>query len=219
MYIDVPTSTNLVRDDKIILTVVASQATVTMTDQILTFSIVAGVYTITAANLTAALFAVGDQIIIRGSVDTTGLINNDGLYTVVTNPEGSITVEEPVKACASVGAATVDEYDTFILHPTKRIEQVCVFIVVGATPATCQVSFKPGGFWAAGTKIGLPLMQGLLATANSYFVQVESAKYLQTVSEILTGEINRKGTLLMRVFPVASAALTAEVDVALIQLY
>jgi len=229
-YIDVPTSTDLVMDDKKILTVVPAEAVVTFTDAVLTFSVESGVYTITATGLGGDLFADGSQIIIRGSVDATGLIDNDGMYTVVDGniSATAISVLEPVKACASAAAAAVDEYDTFILHPTKRSEQICVAIVVGATPSSLSVSFVPGGFWAAPTKEGLPLTQGLLLLANNtYLVQVETGKFLQDKEEELIpettegagDEVMKKGTLLMRLYPAASEALTVAVSVGFIQLH
>jgi len=233
-YIDVPTNTNLVMDDKKILTVVPSEALVTLTDEVLTFSIEDGVYTITGtATLGGDLFADGSQIIIRGSVQAAvgevAAVNNDGIYTVVDGniSATAISVAEPVEAAVSDAAAQVDEFDTFILHPTKRNEQVCVAIVVGATPSSLSVSFVPGGFWAAPTKKGLPLTQGLLLLAsNTYLVQVETAKFLQDKEEELIpeteegagDEVMKKGTLLMRLYPAASEALTVEVDVGLVQL-
>jgi len=231
-YIDVPetSNTDLLLDDKKVVTVVPSVALKTFTDQIITFSVAAGdVYTMTASNFSADLFAAGDRIIVRGSVDTSGLINNDGLYTVLTNPAGSITVKEIVKAVASVGTVCVEEYDTFILHPTKRTGQICVLIVLGATPSEMDVSFVPGGYWASkplvktAGKSNLPAYQGETLLANkTYFVQVETAPYLQTEEEDLYTDavttIDKKGTMLMRLFPKKSEALTVEVDVALVQL-
>ena len=221
MYIDVPTSIDLVRDDKKIITVVASAATVTFTDAVLVFSTVAGVSRIASAGLGTA-FADGDQIIVRNSIKAADpAVNNDGVYTIIDASQANyITVVEPVIAATSDGNGQVDEIDTFIFHPTKRIEQVCIYVVVGATPASLSVSFVPGAFWAASIKKNIPETQGdLLLANNTYFIQVESAKYLQTESLILTGVINKKGTLLMRLFPVASAALTAQVSVGLVQLY
>ena len=170
------------------------------------FSIVAGVYTITDAVLTAALFAVGARIIIRGSVDTTGLINNDGCYTVVTNPEGSITVKEPVTACSSVGLVTrFDEYVTFILHPTKRTGQMLVFLESAAGLAAFNVSFEPGGYWASKVETICPVYQGSGVASKMYLLQIETAPYLQTEEEDLATsaitDVDKKGTILMRVFP------------------
>lgn len=231
MYIDVPTSTNLVRDDKIAITVVPSQATVTFNGQKLTFSVVDGVSRIAATGLGDATFADGDQIIVRTSVQDAAnsdpAINNDGVYTIIDGSQtGYITVEEPVIAAVSTENGNIDEIDTFIFHPTKRIEQICVYIdIAGSDPATCQVSFVPGDFWAASTKKNIPETQGDLEDGKNYMVQVESAKYLQTKEEELIAEtdsnddaVMRKGTILMRVFPPVSVALTSGVDVALIQL-
>lgn len=227
MYIDVPTSTNLVRDDKKIITVVASKATVTFTDDTLVFSTVAGVSRIASAGLGTA-FDDDDQIIVRNSIKAAApAVNNDGVYTIIDASNADyITVVEPVIAATSDGDGQVDEIDTFILHPTKRIEQVCVCIIVGANPVSLSVSFVPGDFWAASIKKNIPETQGdLLLANNTYFIQVESAKYLQTKSEDLAisgdsdDDVDKKGTLLMRLFGAASAALSADVDVALIQLY
>jgi len=223
MYIDVPTSIDLVRDDKKIITVVASAATVSFTDSQMTFSTVAGVSRIAATGLGGDLFTDGDQMIVRNSIKAAApAVNNDGVYTIIDAniDANTISVVEPVIAAVSDGAGQADEIDTFILHPTKRIEQVCVYVVVGNTPTSLSVSFVPGAFWAASTKKNIPETQGdLLLADNTYFIQVETAKYLQTESLILTGAVNKKGTLLMRLFPLASNALTALVSVGLVQLY
>lgn len=229
-YIDVSTSTNLVRDGKIAITTFPSEATVTFNGQNLVFSVVDEVSRIAATGIGDGTFADGDQIIVRNSVkdatDSVAAINNDGVYTIIDGTQtGYITVKEPVIGATSTGNGYVDEIDTFILHPTKRIEQVCVYINIPVgTPATCQVSFVPGDFWAASTKKNIPGTQGDLEDNKNYMVQVESAKYLQSVEEELIASANddavmRKGTILMRVFPPVSTALTNGVNVALIQLY
>lgn len=230
MYIDVPVSTDLVMDDKKIITVVASKAIKTDTGALI-FTIDTDGYKISLADI-EAVFAADDQIIIRGSVSVGDATkNNDGVYTVKavggTTPNDWITVNEPIIAYADCAVtATVDEFDTFILHPTKRSEQLCTLIQVGANPASLGVSFVPGGFWAASMKKGLPLMQGLLLlTTESYLVQVETGKYLQDKLEDLTisgdplDDVERKGTLLMRLFPVAGSALSVDVDVGFVQLH
>jgi len=230
MYINVPASTDLVMDDKIIITAVLAKAIKTDTGALI-FTIDTDGYKISLADI-EAVFAAKDQIIIRGSVSVGAAAkNNDGVYTVKavggTTPNDWITVNEPIVAYADCAAtATVDEFDTFILHPTKRSEQLCTLIKVGATPVSLGVSFVPGGFWAAPTKPGLPLMQGLLLLATyDYLVQVETGKYLQDKLENLPisadplEDVERKGTLLMRLFPVAGSALSVAVSVGFIQLH
>ena len=196
----------------------------------LVFSIVAGVYTITSADLTAAFFEVGDRIIIRGSVGATG-IDNDGCYTVVTNPEGSITVKEPVVATTSVATnlATglrVDEYATFILHPTKRTGQMLIWLKAAAALAKFDVSVVPGGYWAAKAEPVCPVYQGSGAASKMYLLQIETAPYLQTEEEDLYTDavttVDKKGTILLRVFPgtalAADPLLVDEIEVAYIML-
>ncbi len=232
MYIDVPASTDLVMDDKIIITTVLAKALKTDTG-VLVFTIDTDGYKISLDGI-EVVFVAKMQIIIRGSVSVGDATkNNDGVYTVKavggTGPTGYITVNEPIVAYADCAdTATVDEFDTFILHPTKRSEQLCTLIQVGATPASLGVSFVPGGFWAAPTKPGLPLMQGLLLlTTKDYLVQVETGKYLQDKEEELIpetvpdagDEVMRKGTLLMRLFPLAGSALSVAVKVGFIQLH
>ena len=195
----------------------------------LVFSIVAGVYTITSADLTAAFFEVGDRIIIRGSVDATGLINNDGCYTVVTNPAGSITVEEPVVACTSsattaAGGLRVDEYATFILHPTKRTGQMLIWLNAVAALAKFDVSVAPGGFWASKIETICPVYQGSGVASKTYLLQIETAPYLQTEEEDLYTDavtiVDKKGTILLRVFPgtAGDPLLVDEMEVAYIML-
>ena len=194
----------------------------------LVFSIVAGVYTITSADLTAAFFEVGDRIIIRGSVSATG-IDNDGCYTVVTNPAGSITVEEPVVAATSLattaaGGLRVDEYATFILHPTKRTGQMLIWLKAAAGLATFDVSMVPGGYWAAKLEPVAPAIQGSGVASKTYLLQVETAPYLQTEEEDLATDavtdVDKKGTMLMRVFPgtAGDPLLVDEIEVAYIMI-
>lgn len=194
----------------------------------LVFSVVAGVFTITNAALTAAFFEVGDRIVIRGSVSATG-INNDGCYTVVTNPEGSITVLEPVVAATSVlttkaGGLGVDEYATFILHPTKRTGQMLIWLKAVAALAKFDVSLVPGGYWAAKIETICPVYQGSGVASKEYLLQVETAPYLQTEEEDLAvdavpaNDIQKKGTMLLRVFPgtIGDPLLVDEIEVAYI---
>lgn len=195
----------------------------------LVFSIEDGVYTITSADLTAAFFAVGDRIIIRGSVDATGLIDNDGCYTVVTNPAGSITVKEPVVAATSdatdaAGGLRVDEYATFILHPTKRTGQMLIWLNAVAALAKFDVSVVPGGYWAAKVETICPVYQGSGVASKAYLLQIETAPYLQTEEEDLAidagTDIDKKGTILVRVFPgtAGDPLLVDEIEVAYIMI-
>jgi len=234
-YINVPTSTDLVRNGIKILTVVAATCN-KHDDNAAAFTIQDdGAYRITLTGIGTA-FATGDWIVIRGSRSDAAHalgkdeINNDGIYEVeLSENEGWIEVVKPVapmtwKVYADGAAATTyDEIDTFILHPTKRIEQICVFLINSATTIV-QVCFAPGPFWAASIKTGIPPIQGSPAATASYLFQVETAKYLQTKSEVLLGtagesdEVNRKGTILMHVMPAAAVDGTT-VSVGLIQLY
>ena len=217
-YKDVPTSTDLVRDGMKVLTVVAATCNLTDSGAAVWSVETGGEYRIPLAGIGLVFTPIGQQFIARTTVNAGGTANNDGIFTVkaIAGDDSYIDVVEPVVACTSV-AATFDEIDTFILHPTKRIEQICVFVINSAATSP-QISFVPGAFWAASTKKGIPAIQGqpLLATSNLF--QVETAKYLQTKSEILTGVINRKGTILMRVIP-ATGVSGATVSVGLIQLY
>jgi len=216
-YIDVPTSTDLVRDGMKVLTLVDATCDKGIAGTIV-FSIESdGTYRMALTAL-GTEFANDDQIVIRNSVDTTGKINNDGVYTIVDAGNANyLTVLEPVIAATSDGAATADEIDTFILHPDKRCEQICVFVINSAATSP-QISFVPGPFWAASTKKNIPPIQGTPDGATSNLFQVETAKYLQTESEELTGEINREGSILMRLMP-ATGESGATVKVAFIQLF
>jgi len=233
MYIDVPETGNidLKLDDEKKIVVVNSQATITDVGALIfTIDAVLG-YKIALADIEAAGFVAKDQIIIRGSVSVADATkNNDGVYTVKavggTAGTGYITVNEPIVAYADCAAtATVDEFDTFILHPTKPTMQICIYVEAGATPATFEVSFEPGGYWAAKIEKGLPVMQGNGTATFKYLIQIETAPYLQTEEEVLIAyeedvcpEANRKGSLLMRVFPPAGVTMTALIGVALVQL-
>ena len=231
-YIDVPETTNIdcVLDSEKIL---AAQATNVLTvtaaiSSTMVFSIEAGVFTITATGLTDGLFEAGDTIIIRNSVqiktDTEDYVNNDGCYTIVTSILGGITVEEPVIAATSDSlVADVDEYATFILHPTRRTGQICTFVEIDANLATFEISFRPGGFWAAKLEPGIPIYQMDGVLSKMYLIQVETAPYLQTEEEDLDTsaitDIDKKGTMLMRVFAPHGGTLTAgSVEVSFVQL-
>lgn len=230
MYIDVPISTDLIRDGMKALTVVPATCNKKFTGAAVTFSIDEdGLYTLDGVAL-ATPFAEGDQIIIRGSVQAAvgeaPAVDNDGVYTILTKTSTTtLTVDKPVSVAVSETTITVDEIDTFILHPTKRIEQICVFVINSAATDP-EISFVPGDFWAASTKKGIPLIQGKPLGATSNLFQVESAKYLQDKEEELIAEVDpitepavmRKGTILMRLIP-AAAASGATVSVGLIQLY
>ena len=222
-YKDVPTSTDLVRDGMKILTVVAAACNKSDAGAAV-FTIESdGAYRIAMTGLGTAL-ATGDWIVLRNSVSTADpTINNDGIYEVEDAESADfIEVVKPVapmtwKVYADAAAIDVDEIDTFILHPTKRIEQICVLVVnSGATDP--EICFAPGPFWAASLKPGIPPIQGKPIGAATHLFQVESAKYLQTKSEVLTGVINRKGSILMHVIP-AHTVSGATVSVGLIQLY
>lgn len=228
-YIDVPETTNidLVLDGEKEL---AAQATniLTVTAAIaaaLVFTVETdGGFRVTSAGLTTALFEVGDTIIIRNSVNAAGTINNDGCYTITESGNGFIEVKEPVIAATSDSTvADVDEYATFILHPTRRTGQICTFVKIDANLATFEISFRPGGFWAAKLEPGIPIYQMDGVKSKMYLIQVETAPYLQTKEEDLAidadTDIDKKGTMLMRVFAPHGGTLPAgSVKVAFVQL-
>lgn len=194
----------------------------------LVFSIVAGVSRITCAEITTSFFAVGDRVIVRGSVSSGG-INNDGVYTIVTNPSGYVTVKEPVKAATSVlttkaGGLGIDEYATFILHPAKHSGKMAIWLNAVAALAEFNVSLVPGGFWYAKAEVGLPVYQGSGVASKMYLLQVEIAKYLQIGEEDLavdgtpSNDIEKQGTVLLRIFPgvIGDPLLVDEIEVAYI---
>jgi len=197
-----------------------------------TFSIVAGVSRISATNLGGDAFDDGDKIIIRGSVSSgaTGLIDNDGCYTIIdANIDATtISVEEGVTAAVSVSAVvTFDEFATFVLHPTKPTGQMLVFIWSDSLLAEYDVSFEPGGYWAAKSEPICPVFQGEVDTGDAdkmHLVQIETAPYLQTEEEDLAtsaiADVDKKGTLLMRIFPgvAGDALLVGEIEVAYIMI-
>lgn len=193
------------------------------------FSIVAGVYTITATNIGGATHANGAKIIIRGSVDSTGLINNDGCYTVVDGSVGAhvISVKEPVVACTSLSATVrFDEFVTVILRPTKSCERMLIYIEAVSAMATFDVSFEPGDFWAAKEELARPVYQGSGVASGKYLFLIETARYLKHVSKDVAidntegNDVDVKGKILMRIFPGTSAdpILADELNVACIML-
>jgi len=186
-----------------------------------------GGFRVTSAGLTTSLFTVGDRVVIRGSVDATGLIDNDGCYTITESGNGYIEVEEPVVACTSLATdAGVDEYATFILHPTKRTGQMLIWVNAISTLAKFDVSVVPGGYWAAKLELVAPVCQGSGVASKMYLLQIETAPYLQTEEEDLaidgtpSNDIQKKGTILLRVFPGTKGdpLLVDEIEVAYIML-
>jgi hypothetical protein len=169
------------------------------------------------------VFAVGDQIILRNSVSSAdATINNDGCYIVEAISDNWIEVvhlgaKRVWNAYADAAAADFDEIDVFIFHPDKRTGQL-LFYVINSAANSPEISFQPGGYWAAKIETDLPVMQGqpLLATTN--FFQIETAPYLQTEEDDLgDDDIEQKGTILMRVIPTTAVSGTT-ISVALIQL-
>lgn len=223
-YIDVPTSTDLVRNGMKVLTVVSATCNKNDTGAGAFTIETDGAYRITLSGI-GSIFATGDWIVVRDSrSDADNTITNDGIYKVeLGGTSGWIEVIAPVapmtwKVYADGGsAATYDEIDTFILHPTKRIEQICVFLINSASTVV-QVCFAPGPFWAASLKGGIPQIQGSPSATASYLFQVETAKFLQTEKETLVASINRRGSILMHMMPAAAVNGTT-VDVGLIQRY
>jgi len=194
-----------------------------------TFSVVDGVSRISATNLGGDAFDDGDKIIVRGSVGAT-LIDNDGCYTIIdANIDATtISVVEGVTATVSVSAVvTFDEFATFVLHPTKRTGQMLVYIETAAALAEYDVSFEPGGYWAAKLEPVCPAYQASVDTGDAivkYLVQVETAPYLQTEEEDLAisaiADVDKKGTMLMRIFPgvPGDPLLVDEINVAYIMI-
>jgi len=156
----------------------------------------------------------------ESTADTT--INNDGLYIIEAKDTNWIEVvhlgaTRDWNVYADGEVMDVDEIDTFILHPTRRTGQLCIFVINSAATSP-EISFQPGGYWASKIEKDLPTMQGqpLLATSNLF--QIETAPYLQTEEEDLgDDDIEKKGTILMRLIPVTSVS-GATVKVGFIQL-
>ena len=220
-YIDVPTSTDLVLGGMKVLTLVA--ATCNKEDNgAAVFSLESDkACRITMTGIGTA-FATGDWIIIRNSVSTADpLVNNDGIYEIEDAESANfIEVVAPVhprvwKVYADAAAIDVDEIDTFILHPTVKSGKYLAFVINSAANSP-EISFEQNGFWAGVLEKGLPTVQGtpLLATSNIFYI--ETAPFLQTESEVLTGAINRKDSILMRLIPTTGVS-GATVKVGFIQ--
>ena len=223
MYIDVPTNTDCVLDGMIEIVEVAAACNLEDNGN--------GAFTLEtdgAMRLTLtgidSVFAVGDHIIMRDTKSTAdATINNDGLYIIEAKDTNWIEVihlgaTRAWNVYADGEAMDVDEIDTFIFHPEKRTGQLA-FYVINSAANSPEISFQPGGYWAAKIEKDLPVMQGkaLLATKNLF--QIETAPYLQTEEDGDLGGlgIEQKGTILMRLIP-ATGVSGATVKVALIEL-
>ena len=183
----------------------ASAASGIFTGVALVFSIETGnLYTITATGIGTATFAVGDTIVINGSVNAGGTINNDGVYTVTVVSANYLEVAEPVVAATSDASGnTVDEYDRYEITPTRRMGQTCIFMKEAGGVAGANFSLAPGDFWAAGVAL-----TGTLTESKVNLLQVETAKYLDAA-----------GKLQLSIFPVAGGAFSAHtITVGFIQL-
>ena len=222
-YIDVPTSTNLELGGLEELTLVA--ATCDKEDNgAAVFTLESdGACRIAMTGIGTA-FATGDWIIVRDSVSTADPnMNNDGIYEIEDGATDAdwIEVVAPVSpkvwhVYADAAAADFDEIDTFILHPTAKSGKYLVFIINSADTDP-EISFEPNGFFAGCPEPGLPAIQGQVDGATSNIFQLETAPFLQTESEVLTGAINRKDSILMRLIPETGDA-GSTVSVGFIQL-
>ena len=97
-YIDVPTSTDLVRDGMKVLTVVAATCNKTDTGAAVFTIETDGAYRIAMVGIGTAFAVVGNQIIVRASVSTANAaINNDGCYIIeAVVSANAIEVVKPV---------------------------------------------------------------------------------------------------------------------------
>jgi len=182
----------------------ASAATGIFTGAALTFADTAGVYTISGTAIGTSTFAVGDTVVISGSADAgTGLIINDGLYTITVVTTGVLTVAEKVLDAVSASTAKIDEYDRYEITPTRRMGQTCIFIKEAGGVAGATFSLAPGDFWAAGVAL-----TGTITKSKVNLLQVETAKYL-----------DKNGKYQLSIFPVAGGAFSAHtITVGFIQL-
>lgn len=224
-YINVPTNTQCVLNGMIQVTEVA--ATCNLEDNgAADFTIESdGACRISLAGIGAVFDTAGQQLIIRTSLSAGDpTINNDGIYEVeaIAGDDSWIEVVKPDwewHEYADAAAVTFDEIDTFILHPTKGHMNWMAYVINSAANNP-QISFEPGGYWAAKPEVNAPVIQGQPLGATKNLFQIETARFAQTESEeLIAGPpiINRKGSVLMRVIPQTGVS-GATVSVALIQL-
>ncbi len=221
-YIDVPTSTDLSVNGMKVLTLVS--ATCNKEDHgAAVFTLEAdGACRIAMTGIGTA-FATGDWIIIRDSVSTGNAnMNNDGIYEIEDGATDADWIEVVTPVSPNVwnvyddaAACDFDEIDTFILHPSTK-NKALVFVINSAANSP-EISFEPNPVMTGCHETGLPkiLCKPLLATSN--VIQIDTLPYLQTESEVLTGAINRKDSILMRLIP-TTAVSGATVKVGFIQL-
>jgi len=221
-YINVPTSTNLEIGGMAALTLVAATCNKSDAGAAVFTLETDGAYRIAMTGIGTA-FATGDWIIVRDSVSTGDATkNNDGIYEIEDGDTHAdwIEVVAPVdpmvwEVYADAAAADFDEIDTFILHPSVKSGKFLAFIINSAATSP-EISFEPNGFASAVLADGLPKVQGTPALATSNIFQIETAPFMQTESEVLTGAINRAESILMRVIP-ANGVSGATVKVGFIQ--
>ena len=156
----------------------------------ISFADTAGVYTIVAAGngFTAAHFAGndGEQILVSSSGGTNSGVN-DGLYTLVSDTDGTLTVTEKVVTQSAAAAGTVVIYgvQVYNITPTRKTESLLIVYSEGLEAAG-EVGMIPcvlnGDFWAANEG----LYTAFAATAVSgtphgtYYLWIPTGKYLQS---------------------------------------
>jgi len=146
------------------------------------------VYSIDAAGsgFTAAGFDGCDGELIL--VSSTSKLN-DGLYTLVADTDAKLTVVEPVIVETAVAAGTVVIYGVavFKITPTKRMGQGLIVYSEGVE-AVGEIGMIPcilnGAFWAANAGL-YTAFAATTITATTYYLWVETAKFLQADGTIL----------------------------------
>ena len=130
-----------------------------------------------AAGFTAAHFDGndGEQILISGSA------KNDGIYTIVSDTDTKIIVEEAI--VEEVAGATVVIYgvQVYNITPTKRMGQ-CLIVYSEGVEAAGEVGMIPcvlnGAFWAANHGL-YTAFAATAVTDGTHYLWVETAKFLQ----------------------------------------
>ncbi len=132
-----------------------------------------------ASGFTAAGFTGmdGEQILISGSG------KNDGLYTIVSDTDTKIIVEEAIVEEAAAATVVIYGVQVYNITPTKRMGQGLIVYSEGVEAAG-EVGMIPcvlnGAFWAANNGLYTAFAAtAVTGTGGTHYLWIETAKFLQ----------------------------------------
>ena len=118
----------------------------------------------------------GEQILISGST------SNNGLYTIVSDEDAKIIVEEAIVEEAAGDTVVIYGVQVYNITPTKKCEQMLLIYSEGVEAAG-EVGMIPcvlnGDFWAANDGL-YTAFAATAVTDETHYLWIPTAKYLQS---------------------------------------